>query len=92
MSTFGQFMLNGELVKKNYIDVFGMEDHVKYNRKVIYTGTDGGDSSRKFYEEKKGLVVGQEYETEYLNVSSSTSSVKLKGIEGMFNTVCFHVL
>jgi hypothetical protein len=87
---FGYFIHNGQMIKKKYIEVAGRKTEVEipYCKKVLYTDTDGTNFERSRYP----LVSGQVYETISLHVESMYSTVKLKGIKGSFNTVCFHVL
>lgn len=90
----GKFLLNDNVVTKNYIEVFGLSVHgrIPYKRKLIYTGMDGLDSENEEYQKNKGLVVGQEYEAEYLEVGGCWSTVKLKDsfkVEDLSSTLIY---
>jgi hypothetical protein len=63
---------------------------MKTVQSVIYTGATkeqvswgGNDDPREL------LVVGKTYETEEINVRSSHTKVKIKGVDGWFNSVSF---
>ncbi len=64
---------------------------MKAGDKVIYTGCTieqqrwGTNDSPK----KKGLIVGNIYEVDSVEVHTWHSKVTLKGIDGRFNSVCF---
>lgn len=54
---------------------------------VIYTGTNGYDSDKKYANER--LTVGNEYVVASMDVGRSSSTVKFEGVDGNFNTVMF---
>lgn len=55
--------------------------------KVKFTACGGTDSDKA--EAEKLLTLGSEYDVEYVSVHSWSSTYKLVGIEGLFNTCLF---
>ena len=50
---------------------------------------DNGWPSERGYAESKGLKVGERYEIEFVSMGGSYTSIYLKNIDGVFNSVLF---
>ena len=59
----------------------------EYGTYVKFDGLGGYDSQKKHA--SKFLILGDVYKIEYIEISRSSSEVKLQGINGSFNTCLF---
>lgn len=64
---------------------------MKTIQSVIYTGSIKEQVSCGGNDDPSGLLaVGKTYETEEIRVGSSHTKVKIKDVDGWFNSVCFN--
>ena len=62
-------------------------------KKAKYIGADDYQVRWGNHDDPRGVLVeGQEYEIEYIDVHDWHTKVKLVGINGNFNSVCFEMI
>ena len=83
--TYAQFIERG--LEVDFTKLYPMDLCTNFGESVIFMGLNGYDHDLSRACEK--LVVGDKYIVDSLSVGQSSSTVKLKGIDGKFNTVMF---